>query len=97
MTDYMTASQLAAEVGVTRQRIRQLVKQGRICGVRRVRVGKRERVLVPFNTRILRARNPRPGKTTDYIRRWEKTTLTPREKRALERDPHFTGFLAGWS
>lgn len=74
LTDNMPAAKLARRIGVSKQRICQLIREGRVCGVRRVvSEGGQVRVLVPFSCRILPPRSGkyRPGPISRYIEWWE--------------------------
>jgi hypothetical protein len=65
---YVSVHQFAQTVGVTPTRISQLIKRGRIEGVKRLN----NRCLVPEDARILPAKNQMPGPVTDYVNIWHE-------------------------
>jgi hypothetical protein len=65
---YVSVPQFAQTVGVTDSRIIQLIKRGRIEGVKRLN----RRYIVPEYARILPAKNEVPGPVTDYVKLWHE-------------------------
>lgn len=64
-----TPPRLAQELGVTQQRVRQLIEAGRVEGVR----VDNDRYSFPAYPRILRAPvHQRPSPLLDYIEQWER-------------------------
>ena len=65
---YVSVHQFAQRVGVTPSRINQLIKRGRIEGIKRLN----NRFIVPEDARILPAKNKMPGPVTDYVKLWHE-------------------------
>jgi hypothetical protein len=65
---YVSVLEFAQTVGVTPSRINQLIKRGRIVGVKRLN----RRYIVPEYARILPAKNEMPGPVTDYVKLWHE-------------------------
>ena len=63
-----SVKQFAKTVGVTYSRIIDLIKRGRVEGVKR----HNNRYLIPEDARILPARNEMPGAVTDYVKAWHE-------------------------
>lgn len=68
----LTPLQLAKEIGVSRQRIHDILAEGRIVGVEEVETRTGIRYFIPKDPQILRGSKDREGKLMDYIRDWER-------------------------
>jgi hypothetical protein len=66
--NYVSVLEFAQTVGVTAPRIVQLIKRGRIEGVKRLN----GRYVVPEDARILPAKKEMPGPVTDYVKLWHE-------------------------
>ncbi len=79
LEDYYTPRQFGERIGVTRQRVMKLLEktdefpEGRIVGVRHVKLGDINYTLIPRDARILRPIDrTREGKVSEYIDDWER-------------------------
>jgi hypothetical protein len=68
LLSYVSMAQFAKTVGVTTPRINQLIKRGRIEGVKR----HNNSYMIPEDARILPAKNENPGPVTDYVKSWHE-------------------------
>jgi hypothetical protein len=75
---YVSLEQFAEVVGVTPTRIRQLVKRGRIEGVRR----HDNSYCILEDARIVPAKNKTPGPVTDYVKSWHERNEVSYPERA---------------
>jgi hypothetical protein len=75
---YVSMKQFAKIVGVTPPRILQLIKRGRIEGVRR----HNDSYIMPEDARILPVKNKTPGPVTDYVKSWHERNKGPYPEQA---------------
>ena len=95
LEDYYTPRQFAERIGVTRQRVLKLLErtdefpEGRIVGVRCVKLGDVNYTLIPRDARILRPINrAREGLVSEYIDDWERRHgLVPAQSEPETEDP----------